>query len=269
MLSQKERDKILRQWGRGPTPEGPDPWVCDRIGEWVRRTPHAPAVEFENETVTYQDLEVRSNGLAYYLRGLGVGPEDRMGILLDRSPDAVAAILAVFKAGAAYIPMVPGYPAKRVAFMLADSKPKALISRRGLAERLPSHDARVILMDGEEAAAIGNKAFPTARRVTETNLAYVIYTSGTTGTPKGVMITHQGLNNLMRSQIRRFHVRPESRVLQFASFSFDASVSELAKTLCAGAALILASPRDNLINPLIRLGHEKRIDFARIMATTR
>jgi myxalamid-type nonribosomal peptide synthetase MxaA len=193
---------------------------------------------------TYGELNARANQLAHDLRTRGVGPEVVVGIALERSPDMVAAWLAVLKAGGAYLPLDPAYPAERLATMLEDSHAALVLSHSGIS--LPQGTTRLDIDTGWPDAA------PTHNPVCITHpdhLAYVIYTSGSTGKPKGVLVPHGGLVNLTDDKIRVCDVRPGDCVLQFFSFSFDASIPELVMALAAGARLLLASAADLLPGP--------------------
>ena len=169
-----------------------------------------------------------------------------MGICLERGPELVVAILAVLKAGGAYVPLDPAYPAERLAFMLADSGAPLLLTRLPLPEGLPPHAVEVVCLDADRERIEAESAQAPAAGVLPENLAYVIYTSGSTGRPKGVMVPHRGVPNLAYAQARRFGIDGTSRVLQFASFSFDAAVAEVFDALLAGATLVMA-PREALL----------------------
>ncbi|WP_179118237.1 non-ribosomal peptide synthetase [Saccharothrix sp. ALI-22-I] len=214
------------------------------------RTPDAVAVESADVTWSYAELDARSNRLARYLVRLGVGPERVVAVALPRSPATVAAVLAVAKAGAAYLPVDPGYPADRIGFMLTDAAPGLLITDRATSARLPEV-AGVAVLDLDDAAVAEAVAVQYDGAVTDRDRiapllaehpAYVIYTSGSTGRPKGVVVGHQGLASLSGYMVRTFEIRPESRVAQVASLSFDAAVMELLMSLPAGAALVLPGP---------------------------
>ena len=213
----------------------------------VERTPDASALVFERERLTYRDLNARANRLARYLRTVaGVRPETRVGICLERSVEMIVGLLAVLKAGGAYVPLDPAYPQDRLTYMLADADLKALLTDSRSAGSLPAHGGEIHRLDAlAERLALEDDSNLTEAPAA-TNLAYIIYTSGSTGRPKGVMVQHGGICNLAAAQIRDFEIRPESRVLQFASFSFDASVSEVFTTLIAGATLYLA-PQEALL----------------------
>jgi len=250
LLTEAERQQILVSWN---DTSNPYPTTCLHrlIESQVERTPDAIALLQEETSLSYRELNERGNRLARHLRSLGVGPEVRVGLWAERSLDTFVAILAVLKAGGAYVPLDPTYPAERLSFMLADSE-AVLVLVPGRAElSLPGITTPVVrLMEHAEAIAVhsGDNLDDDAGL---DSLAYVIYTSGSTGRPKGVLVTHRGLGNLAQAQIRAFGVTPSSRVLQFASLSFDASVSEMAMALCAGATLVLGPPQTLLAGPTL------------------
>jgi nonribosomal peptide synthetase DhbF len=234
------------------------------------RTPDAVAVESAGVSWSYAELDARSSRLARYLVGLGVGPERLVAVALPRSPEMVAAVLAVSKAGAAYLPIDPGYPADRVGFMLTDAAPGLLITDRATSARLPEA-AGVAVLDIEDTAVTAAVADLPAGAVTDEHRiaplrpahpAYVIYTSGSTGRPKGVVVTHQGLASLSAYLISTFAIGPESRVGQVASLSFDAAVMELMMSFPAGAALVLPEPRQLAGEVLAEALHQLRVSHA-------
>jgi len=226
----------------------------------VERTPDAVAVVFEEQKLTYRELNVKANQLANYLRSLGVKPEVLVGICVERSFDTIVGILGVLKAGGAYVPIDPAYPSERIAYMLDDSQLPVLLTQKQLIASLSEHQARVVCLDSDWKKISVMPEIPPISEVVPENLAYVIYTSGSTGNPKGVLIAHRGLCNLAQAQIKLFDVQPDSRVLQFASFSFDASIWEIVMALCSGARLYLGT-RESLQpgQPLLRLLHEQGI----------
>jgi amino acid adenylation domain-containing protein len=246
LLSAEEHRQIVIEWNETRTEETAG-CVADLFAAQAKRTPEAVALAAAGVTLSYGELDRRANALAWRLRQRGVGPEVLVGLCADRSIEAVIAILAVAKAGGAYLPLDPGYPRERLAFMLADAKPRVLLTCRPLLGVLPQTGAEILLLDesdqGKGECELRPSNLPS---VTADNLAYVIYTSGSTGQPKGVMVRHGGLSNLVHAQVRAFDVRASDRVLQFASLSFDASVSEIWVTLLAGATLVLA-PREALM----------------------
>ena len=226
----------------------------------VEARPEAIALVHGDQKLSYARLNSRANQLAHRLRRLGIQPDDRVALYAERSVDMVVALLGILKAGGAYVPLDPSYPAERLAFMLQDSAPRALLTQSALSARVPQSNLPTIVLDAEgDAADIAAQADinidPAVIGLTPQHLAYLIYTSGSTGTPKGVMNQHGGLCNLARAQSMAFEVGADSRVLQFASFSFDASISEIVMALSSGASLVLAAadamlPGDPLIDTL-------------------
>jgi amino acid adenylation domain-containing protein len=237
----------------------------------VQATPGATAVAFETTTLTYAQLNARANQLAHALITWGVGPEQMVALALPRTPDLVIAIMAVLKAGAGYLPVDPEYPAARIAVMLDDARPVLLVTTTQIESGLAvgERSARLVLDDPDTHTLLGNcpDTDPTdAERTTRLlpqHPAYVIYTSGSTGAPKGVVVSHAGVASLAAAQVERFEVDAGSRVLQFASPSFDASFSELCMTLLCGATLVLARTEHLLPGtPLAALAKRQRITHA-------
>ncbi len=220
----------------------------------VERTPDEVAVVFEGEQLTYRELNHRANQIAHYLMTLDVEPEVLVGLYVERSLEMIVGLLGILKAGGAYIPLDPAYPNERLAFMLEDTQTPVLLTQKRLMSLLPEHGAKVVCLDADWKANAYGTASPNALEseenpvsgVTPDNLAYVIYTSGSTGKPKGALVEHRSLCNLAKAQLKSFDVQAKSRVLQFASLSFDASGSEIFMTLVAGATLVL-STRDSLL----------------------
>ncbi|MGW4569095.1 amino acid adenylation domain-containing protein, partial [Streptomyces sp. NPDC004561] len=217
--------------------------------------PDALALESGATTLTYAQLNNRANRLAHALTGRGVGPEDIVALALPRSVDLVVAMLAVLKAGAAYLPLDPDYPVARLEFMVSDARPKLLIADSALDDRpLGPREPDRLVLDSAEAAALLETLPETDPRIAvdPANPAYVIYTSGSTGRPKGVVVGHAGVAVLVAEHAERCAIDTSSRVLQFASPSFDASVSEVFPTLLTGATLVLppeGSPLSALSDP--------------------
>ncbi|MGH3803388.1 MAG: amino acid adenylation domain-containing protein, partial [Pseudonocardiaceae bacterium] len=213
---------------------------------FLRRAVEAPdvvALEFQEQRLTYRELATRSGWFATYLDGLGVGADTVVGLALERSSELIVAILGILRAGGAWVPLDPSYPAKRLGYMLEDSGVDLLVTDDCGASALP--DTGVRRVDPRTGSRRPADEPPT-RVLTRESLAYVIYTSGSTGRPKGVALTHGGLINLAEAQVRTFGVGPGKRVLQFASASFDASVFEIVMALSVGATLVLA-PRAAIV----------------------
>ncbi|HJT03149.1 MAG TPA: amino acid adenylation domain-containing protein, partial [Pseudonocardiaceae bacterium] len=223
----------------------------------VARTPDAQAVVVGADQLSYQQLEERANRLAHWLISRGVGPDQFVGLALPRSAELVVALLAVTKAGAGYLPIDPDYPQARIAFMLADAAPVMVLSAAAVAQRLPAVPGTAVVLLDEPSVTAEVAGMP-GHRVADANRlhalalshpAYVIYTSGSTGRPKGVVVTHTGVASLIAAQVERLGVDENSRVLQFASLSFDASFWELCMGLLAGARLVLAPAEQLLPGP--------------------
>ena len=185
----------------------------------VERTPDAIAMEFENEKLTYHELNTRTNQLAHYLKSLGVGPEVLVSICVERSPQMLVGILGILKSGGAYVPLDPVYPPERLALMLEDSQSSVLVTQQKIAAWLPKHKAKVVCLDTDWEVIARESQEIHVNNVTAENLAYVIYTSGSTGVPKGVMILHGALTNHTLAAAHEYRLDISDRVLQFASIN--------------------------------------------------
>lgn len=205
----------------------------------VEVAPGAIATVFKQEELSYQSLNRRANQLAHYLRRLGVGPEVIVGLDAERSLEMLIGVLAVLKAGGAYVPLSTQYPSSRLSQILSETQAPILLTREQSSWQLSNTEVQVIRLDADWQL-ISGESDKNPDNVTEIdNLAYVIYTSGTTGTPKGVMITHRGLTNHSLDIGLRYQLRPDDRVLQFASLTFDAAAEEIFPTLLTGGAVVL------------------------------
>lgn len=226
--------------------------ACSTVPEFVAacaaHTPGATAVEAGDERITYRELDERANRLARNLVSLGVGPDVLVGLCFERSLALIVGALGILKAGGAYLPLDPGYPRDRLAFMLEDARSPVLLADHRLAGSLPEGAWRLVAMDAcASDLAPGDPLAPDGRVGTD-NLAYVIYTSGSTGRPKGVEITHDGLMNLILWHQRAFEVTPSDRATQIASPAFDGAVWEVWPYLTAGASIHIPD-EDTRIDP--------------------
>src|SRR5581483_11799616 len=236
-LSEIERRQILG-WDQIQTTTLHEQTLSQLFEAQVRRTPEAMALVFEQEGLTYDELNQRANQLARYLRQLGVGPDVLVGLCLERSIAQVVALLAILKAGGAYVPLDPNYPAERLTFMLEDAHASLMLTWQELGI-LPTV-SQVCL---ESLQKLLNKQDTTNMEPLgySENLAYVIYTSGSTGRPKGVAMNQRTLSNLITWQLQSSALTAGIRTLQFASLSFDVSFQEIFSTLASGHTLVLIS----------------------------
>ncbi len=241
LLRHSERHQLAAEWNDTVSTYPQEGCIHQLFELWARRTPQAPAVEAgDGSVVSYGEMESLANRLAHCLRRSGVGPEARVGVCVEDSPLRWVAVLAVLKAGGAYVPLDPGYPDERLGFLLKDSGALAVLAEETLKERL-----RKLSGDSVEVLALGDLSVESSAapppEMSWRNSAYMIYTSGSTGRPKGALLEHRGLVNLILESNRLFEVSSGSRVLQFASFSFDVSVWEAFMALSAGATLVLGA----------------------------
>lgn len=237
LLTAAERQMILVDWNQTQAAYDLDIAVHELFEARVARAPEAVAVVFGDAQLTYCELNQQANQLAHYLLALGVGPENLVGVFVERSLDVVVAMLAIFKAGGAYLPLDPAYPPDRLAFMLEDTAATLLLTKQKWLDCLPPHQAKVIVLDAEQATIAGQPVDNPNRPVRGEHLAYLIYTSGSTGQPKGVATEYRSLTNYINHDIVHLRLTPQDRMTQFFSLSFDASIAEILVPICAGARL--------------------------------
>jgi amino acid adenylation domain-containing protein len=244
IMTAAEQAQVLEGFNATATEYPKDALIHELFEQQAAESPHAEAVVCEARRLTYGELNARANQVAHHLLSQGVKPDDRVAICVERGLEMVVGLLGILKAGGAYVPLDPDYPAERLAYMLEDSAPVALLTQATLANRLPDRGVPTLRLDtGEAQALLATQPThdPQARAhgLTSRHLAYMIYTSGSTGTPKGVMVEHLNATNLILSHRSCCELVASDRVLQFASFAFDASVEEIFPALCVGASIVV------------------------------
>ena len=241
MLTESERQQLLVNWNDTDVEFPRDKCVQELFEAQTERTPGAVAIVFEDQQLTYRELNEQANRLADLLRAKGVGPDVLVGLCLPRSIDLVMAILGILKAGGAYVPLDAMYPRKRLEFMLQDTAIRILITNTVQIEQLPRDSLEFVCLDlARETLATLNCVNP-QRLSRPENLAYVIYTSGSTGKPKGVEVAHQSIVNALTSVAALLKLQPGERMLGFASPTFDISVVEFFVPMLVGGITILTA----------------------------
>ncbi|MEU2024125.1 amino acid adenylation domain-containing protein, partial [Streptomyces sp. NPDC016469] len=258
VLSADERQRTLVTWN-DTARDVPYATTPELFARQVRSTPDATALVFEDTALTYRELDDRAARLARLLHERGVRRGDRVAVALGRSVGTIVSLLATMKAGAAYVPVDPAYPAERIAYILGDARPALVLSDTAQRTALPDDGPRLLLLDDTRLPADGLDPAP----LTPLDAAYVIYTSGSTGRPKGVVVSHTGVASMAAAHRDAFGGGEGQRVLQFSSPSFDASIWEILATLLCGSTLVLA-PAERLAagEPLARLLADQRVTHA-------
>ncbi|HJX29719.1 MAG TPA: amino acid adenylation domain-containing protein, partial [Thermoanaerobaculia bacterium] len=249
LLGAAERFQLTTEWNDTARTRSSSPLVHELVAAQARLRPEATAVVSEQGRLSYRNLVERAHRLAHRLRSLGVGPEVRVAVCLERSPERVIAALGVLAAGGSFVSLDPGYPPERLAFLLTDSRSSVLLTGTRIREALPDTGAVVLCLDADPDPVAGGDAAPPESGVTPANPAYVIYTSGSTGWPKGIEVPHAGLLNLVNWHVETYGVTPDDRAAQVASPAFDASVWELWPYLAAGAELHIPDETTRLSAP--------------------
>ena len=267
VLSSSERDTIVSVWN--DTARAVPPATLPALfAAQAGRTPAATAVVFEDRRLSYAELDAHANQLAHHLRGQGIGPETVVGLLVERSPEMLIGLLGILKAGAAYLPLDPGYPAERLAFMLRDASAAALVTQAALPGRLDLPTAGpLIRLDADWAEVARQPTTAPATALEPGHAAYVIYTSGSTGTPKGVVVTHANLANKMLALGREFGVDQQFRAALFISCSFDAAIEQtLLPFMGGGAAVVISDAVRESARRLLATGQPDRRDVHQLRA---
>jgi amino acid adenylation domain-containing protein len=264
LLTAVEQQQLLIEWNNTQVDYPQIQCIHQLFEEQVQQSPDAIAVVFENQQLTYAELNGRANQLAHYLQKLGVKSDTLVGICVERSLEMMVGLLGILKAGGAYVPLDPEYPQERLQFAIADAQLSLLLTQERLLDKLSKNQAQLILLEQVEEEINQNSQDNLTGVATANNLANLIYTSGSTGKPKGVMVEHGGLFNLAQAQIKTFDLDSDSRVLQFASLNFDASIWEIILSMGSGATLYLGT-KDALMPGLPLIGLLKEYEITHII----
>jgi natural product biosynthesis luciferase-like monooxygenase protein len=239
LLTDAERERLLVTWNATHKAYPVEASVHELFEQQVKRTPHAVALVCGDQQRTYDELNRAANQLARHLRNLGAGPEVLVGICVERSIDLLTGVYGILKAGAAYVPLDPAYPADRLALMVEDARCPILLTQKGLLHRLPPHHAKVVCIDTDWGSIEREPEDNLDSGVTGRDLSYVIYTSGSTGRPKGVMVEHRNVTNFFAGMDDCIPHSPPGTWLAVTSLSFDISVLELFWTMARGFKVVL------------------------------
>src|SRR5262249_42213857 len=260
LMSEEERQQVIGAWNATEAAYPHDKCIHELFEQQVELTPDAVAVVYEGESVSYRELNRRANRLAHYLREMGVGAEGKVGLCVEGSLEMMVGLLGVIKAGGAYLPLDADYPRERLAYMIEDCGCPVIVTTGRQLEELPVTWAQIVKIDEDWPAIADEREGNTELITVPANFAYVMDTSGSTGRPKGVMVAHRGLCNLIWAQKEAFGLGAHSRVLQFASLSFDASVSEIFCALASGGSLHIHSKESlKAGDELVRILREDQI----------
>ncbi|AFY44054.1 non-ribosomal peptide synthetase [Nostoc sp. PCC 7107] len=239
LLTELERHKLLVEWNNTQVEYPQNKCIHQLFEAQVERIPDAVAVVFEDEQLTYHELNNKANQLAHYLQTLGVKTETLVGIYVERSHHIIIAILAILKAGGAYIPLDPAYPAERLAFILQDAQMSVLLTQQHLIENLPLAQTQVVCLDTESDSINQQNTYNPISECITANLAYIIYTSGSTGKPKGVLVNHSNVMRLLAATEHWYKFNHNDVWTLFHSIAFDFSVWELWGALLYGGKLVI------------------------------
>jgi len=241
LLSDRERHQLLVEWNNTQVDYPKDSTIHQLFEAQVERTPDAIAVVFEDQKLTYGELNKRANQVAHYLQKLGVKPEVLVGICTERSLDTIVGLLGILKAGGAYVPLDPSYPLERIAYILSDARVKILVTEEKMLALLPEQEAQLVCLDADWGRISQQNQTNPGRRAKSDNLAYTIYTSGSTGKPKGVQIYHQSLVNFLNSMREAPGLTESDILLAVTTICFDIAALEIYLPLIVGAKIVLAS----------------------------
>ena len=240
LLPLEERQQIVYDWNATQQDYASQRCLHELFEQHAERVPNAVACVFENEQLTYRELNKRANQLANYLKKRGVGPGQRVGIFVERSLDMMIGLLGIQKSGAAYVPLDPFYPAERIRMVLEDAQVPVLLTQQALLNSMPPHAAEVISLDSDWPQIARENSSNLACSAKPEDLIYVIYTSGSTGKPKGVQVPHRAVVNLMASMAHELSMGPDDVFPALASYAFDMCIPELYLALVTGGRVVVA-----------------------------
>jgi amino acid adenylation domain-containing protein len=241
MLTAAEQHQLLVEWNNTSAPYPQDMCIHQLFEAQVARTPDAVAVVFEDQALTYQELNTRANQLAHHLQALSVGPEGRVGIYVERSLEMVVGLLGIIKAGGAYVPLDPAYPQERLTLILRDTQVSLLLTQQRPIAGLTEHQTQVICLDTDWKLMAQESRTNPVNKVTPDNLLYVLYTSGSTGIPKGVAVEHQQLCNYVHGVLKRLALPNSASFATVSTLAADLGNTMIFATLCTGGCLHVLS----------------------------
>lgn len=264
IIGDREKQQLLIEFNHTQTAYPKDKFIHHLFEAQVERTPNNIAVVFENQKLTYAELNARANQLAHYLQKLGVKPEVLVGLYLERSLEMLVAILAILKAGGAYVPLDPTYPKERLSFILADAQTPILLTQKSLATELPTDGIKVVSLDTNWEIIAPKSTENPVSGITFKNLAYVIYTSGSTGKPKGTLIHHQGLLNYLTWCTKAYAVEQGEGSLVHSSIAFDLTVTGLFSPLLVGRKVELLPQETDIETLAATLRNRSNLSLVKI-----
>ncbi len=250
MLPQNERALVLHTWNQTQAPYPKTTCLHELVSAQARQTPTKTAVSFQNQFLTYAELDAKSNQLAHYLQERGVEPETLVGLLVDRSLDMLVGLLGILKAGGAYIPLDPAFPRARLALILDDAQPHLVVTQSDLTNHVGENKPQLVCLDSDWSEIERQSTLALTTAVTPQNLAYIIYTSGSTGKPKGVQIEHRAAVNFLMSMQKEPGITAADNLLAVTTLSFDIALLELFLPLISGAQVTIAA-RETAVDAIL------------------
>ncbi|KAL0031995.1 hypothetical protein WJX79_011002 [Trebouxia sp. C0005] len=270
MTYTEKGSQVPQGWNNTTVPFRTDVCIHQLFQQQAATQPHAECLVFDGNSITYSQLDQKTNRLAHYLQTLGAGRDIPVAVLMERSFDLIVAVMAVLKAGGAYLPMDPHYPEQRLAYMVKDAKAPVLLTHQGLRRKLPEGDLDMQIVDVDECygTVAECSSEPLNLPCSSTDMMYLIYTSGSTGNPKGVMLNHNSLVNLIDWSVKEYRLSSQTSILLKTAVSFDPSVFEIFAPLALGGRLVIAKPGGHEDSAYVRdLITETGVTFAIMVPT--